>query len=127
MLFRKRLGEKKELPDYNPWESIDDKKLFYRSIFILILLIVLFLTLENLGVGPEAVALGCAVIALALSGSDPAEIFKKIDWETIFFIAGFMFVVGGLESTGILADISNQLFQAVGQQPIRISHGNSVV
>jgi Na+/H+ antiporter NhaD/arsenite permease-like protein len=95
-LFRKRLGEKKELPAYNPWESIEDKKLFYRSIFILILLIVLFLTLENLGVGPEAVALGCAVLALALSGSDPAEIFKKLDWETIFFIAGFMFVVGGL-------------------------------
>jgi len=118
MLFRKRLGEKKELPDYNPWASIDDRKLFYRSIFILILLIVLFLTLENLGVGPEAVALGCAVLALAFSGSDPAEIFKKLDWETIFFIAGFMFVVGGLESTGFLLDISNQLFQAVGNSQL---------
>jgi Na+/H+ antiporter NhaD/arsenite permease-like protein len=117
-LFRKRLGEKKELPDYNPWESIEDKKLFYRSIFILILLIVLFLTLENIGVGPEAVALGCAVLALALSGSDPAEIFKKLDWETIFFIAGFMFVVGGLESTGLLTDISNQLFQTVGHSQL---------
>ena len=118
MLFRKRLGEKKELPDYNPWESIDDRKLFYRSIMILALLIVLFLTLENLSVGPEAVALGCAVVALALSGADPTEIFKKLDWETIFFIAGFMFVVGGLESTGILADVSNQLFQSVGQSQI---------
>ena len=118
MLFRKRLGTKKELPDFNPWESIDDKKLFYRSILILALLIILFLTLENLGVGPEAVALGCAVAALAVSGADPTEIFKKLDWETIFFIAGFMFVVGGLESTGILADISNQLFQSVGQSQL---------
>jgi Na+/H+ antiporter NhaD/arsenite permease-like protein len=115
MLFRSRLGEKKELPDYNPWESVEDKKLFYRSILILILLIVLFLTLENLGVGAEAVALGCAVLALSLSGADPAEIFKKLDWETIFFIAGFMFVVGGLESSGILADLSQQLFQTIGQ------------
>ena len=115
MLFRSRLGEKKELPDYNPWESVEDKKLFYRSILILILLIGLFLTLENLGVGAEAVALGCAVLALSLSGADPAEIFKKLDWETIFFIAGFMFVVGGLESSGILADLSQQLFQTVGQ------------
>ena len=118
MLFRKRLGEKKELPEYNPWESVDNKKLFYRSILILVLLIVLFLTLENLGVGAEAVALGCAIVALALSGADPAEIFKKLDWETIFFIAGFMFVVGGLESTLILADISNQLFQMVGQSQL---------
>ena len=118
MLFKSRLGEKKELPEYNPWESIEDKKLFYRSILILILLVGLFLTLENLGVGPEAVALGCAILALALSGSDPTEIFKKLDWETIFFIAGFMFVVGGLESTGILADISTQLFQTVGESQL---------
>ena len=118
MLFRKRLGEKKELPEYNPWESVDNKKLFYRSILILVLLIVLFLTLENLGVGAEAVALGCAIVALALSGADPAEIFKKLDWETIFFISGFMFVVGGLESTGILSDISIQLFQVVGQSQL---------
>jgi Na+/H+ antiporter NhaD/arsenite permease-like protein len=118
LIFRPRLGEKKQLPEYNPWESVENKKLFYRSIMILLLLIGLFLILDKIGVGAEAVALGCAVIALALSGSDPAEIFKKLDWETIFFISGFMFVVGGLESTGILADISTQLFQLVGQSEL---------
>jgi Na+/H+ antiporter NhaD/arsenite permease-like protein len=118
MVFRSRLGEKRELPEYNPWESVENKPLFYRSIVILLLLVGLFLTLENLGVGAEAVALGCAIIALALSGADPADIFKKLDWETIFFIAGFMFVVGGLESTGLLGDISQQLFQTVGQSPL---------
>jgi Na+/H+ antiporter NhaD/arsenite permease-like protein len=118
MIFKSRLGEKKELPEYNPWESVEDKKLFYRSIVILILLVGLFLTLENLGVGAEAVALGCAIIALALSGSDPAEIFKKLDWETIFFIAGFMFVVGGLEKTLLLRDLSMQLFQMVGESQL---------
>jgi Na+/H+ antiporter NhaD/arsenite permease-like protein len=117
-LFRKRLGQKKELPEYNPWESIDNKKLFYRSIMILGLLVVLFLILEHLGVGAEAVALGCAILALAVSGSDPAEIFKKLDWETIFFIGGFMFVVGGLEQTGLLAELSEQLFSTVGQTPL---------
>jgi Na+/H+ antiporter NhaD/arsenite permease-like protein len=118
LLFRKRLGERRPLPEYNPWESVEDKSLFYRSIVILLLMVGLFLTLENIGVGPEAVALGCAIVALALSGADPVEIFKKLDWETIFFIAGFMFVVGGLESTGLLADISTQLFQAVGHSPL---------
>jgi len=121
MLFKSRLGEKKELPEYNPWESVEDKKLFYRSILILLLMIGLFLTLENLGVGPEAVAIGCAILALTLSGADPTEIFKKLDWETIFFIAGFMFVVGGLESTLLLRDISTSLFQTVGQSPLGAS------
>ncbi len=121
LLFKKRLGEKKELPEYNPWESIEDKKLFYRSILILVLLMSLFLALENLDIGPEAVALGCAVLALALSGLDPAEIFKKLDWETMFFLAGFMVVVRGLESTGILTEISNQLFQTVGGSTLTAS------
>jgi len=118
MLFKSRLGEKRKLPEYNPWESVEDKKLFYRSILILLLLIGLFLTLDNIGVGPEAVALGCAVLALALSGSDPTDIFKKIDWETIFFIAGFMFLIGGLGSTGFLSGVSTQLFQLVGQSQL---------
>ena len=43
-LFRKRLGTKKELPEYNPWESVENKKLFYRSILILFLLVLLLVT-----------------------------------------------------------------------------------
>ncbi len=117
-LFRSRLGEKRELPEYNPRESITDKQLFYRSLFILFLLIFLFLTLENLGVGPEGVALGCAILALILSKLDPAEIFKELDWETVFFIAGFMFIVGGLEKSQFLNILSTQLFQTFGQSSL---------
>jgi Na+/H+ antiporter NhaD/arsenite permease-like protein len=122
ILFKSRLGKKKELPEYNPWESIEDKKLFYRSILILVLLIVLFLGLENFeNIGPEAVALGCAILALAVSSLDPGEIFKKLDWETIFFLAGFMVVVRGVESTGILTEISTQLFQIFGGNTLTAS------
>ncbi len=119
MLFRRRLGEKKILPEYNPWQSIENKKLFSRSIFTLTLLVVLFLALENFGVGPEAIALGCAILALVLSGLEPTEIFRRLDWETVFFIAAFMFVVGGLERTGILNDVSTQLVQLAGSNPLR--------
>jgi Na+/H+ antiporter NhaD/arsenite permease-like protein len=118
-VFRSKLGEKKELPEYNPREGIKDKKIFYRSIFVLILLIILFLTLDTIGVGPEAVALGCGILALLISGVDPAEIFREIDWETVFFIAGFMFIIGGLGSTQFLSDVSMQLFQ--------FASGNSLV
>lgn len=121
LFFKPRLGEKKVLPEYNPWETIENRKLFFRSIFILTLLVVLFLTLENFGVGPEAIALGCAILALVLSGLDPTEIFRRLDWETVFFIAAFMFVVGGLEKTGILNDVSTQLVQLAGDNPLKAS------
>jgi Na+/H+ antiporter NhaD/arsenite permease-like protein len=114
LFFKRRLGEKRILPEYKPFESIKNKSLFYKSLFTLILLILLFLSLENLGIGPEGVALGCAVLALSLSRLDPADIFRKLDWETVFFIAGFMFIVGGLEKTQILEEASRQLFQVAG-------------
>jgi Na+/H+ antiporter NhaD/arsenite permease-like protein len=113
-VFRSKLGEKKELPEYNPREGIKDKKIFYRSLFVLVILLILFLTLDTIGVGPEAVALGCGILALLISRVDPAEIFREIDWETVFFIAGFMFIIGGLESTQFLSDISTQLFNFAG-------------
>ena len=113
-VFKSKLGAKTVLPEYNPKESIKDKKMFYRSVFVLAVMIVLFLTLDAIGVGPEAVAIGCGILALLICQADPTEIFKEIDWETIFFIAGFMFIIGGLQSTRILSDVSTQLFQFAG-------------
>ena len=113
-VFKSRLGPKRVLPEYNPKESIKDKTIFYRSAFVLVIMIILFLTLDAIGVGPEAVAISCGILALLFCKADPAEIFREIDWETIFFIAGFMFIVGGLESTHILSDVSTQLFQLAG-------------
>lgn len=114
LFFKSKIGQRKKLPEYKPSESIKDKKLFYRSALVLFLLILLFLMSDRLGVGPEGVALGCGILALFISKLDPAEIFRELDWETIFFIAGFMFIVGGLEKTGILNDVSIQLFKVAG-------------
>jgi Na+/H+ antiporter NhaD/arsenite permease-like protein len=121
LLFKSRLGEKKTLPEYEPLETITNKKLFYQSLFTLFLLIFFFLTLESFQVGPEGVALGCAILALALTKIDPAEIFKELDWETLFFIAGFMFIVSGLESTKIINDVSEAIFQFAGRNTFSIS------
>ena len=113
-IFRSRLGEKKELPEYDPKEGIKDKQIFQRSAFVLAILLVLFLTLDQIGVGAEAVALGCGILALLICKVDPAEIFREIDWETVFFIAGFMFIIAGLERTQFLSDLSVQLFNFAG-------------
>ncbi len=113
-IFRSRLGEKKELPEYDPKEGVKDKQIFQRSTFVLVILLVLFLTLDQIGVGAEAVALGCGILALLICKVDPAEIFREIDWETVFFIAGFMFIIAGLERTQFLSDLSVQLFNFAG-------------
>lgn len=113
-VFRSRLGTKKSLPEYDPMEGVKDPQIFSRSIIILVILVILFISVDLIGVGPEAVALGCGILALLVTRVDPAEIFRELDWETIFFIAGFMFIVGGLEQTQFLGDLSTQLFDYAG-------------
>lgn len=113
-IFKSRLGTKKTISAFDPWKGVEDKSFFFISIFVLGLLMLLFVTVENLGVGPEAIALGCAIVALVFSKINPAEIFREVDWETVFFVAGFMFIVKGLEQTGFLSNLSDQLFQITG-------------
>ena len=113
-IFKPKLGVKRELPEYDPWRAVRNRRIFIRSSLILCLMIALFLALDQLNISPEAVALGCAIIALLLTGIDPAEIFRELDWETIFFVTGFLFIVNGLEKTGFLADISRAIMSFAG-------------
>ena len=126
-IFKPRLGQKKELPTYNPWEVVKDKRRFRRSSFVLFLLIILFLVMERLEIrpgvtiGPEIIALGCAVFALTISGFDPAEIFREIDWETVFFVAGFLVIISGLQASGILMEASNFILNIAGENELLLT------
>jgi len=113
-LYKPRLLKKKEVPSYNPWEGIENRRFLIWSAILLIIFLGLFVMHNRLGLPPESVALGCAVLALAISRVDPAEIFRSIDWETIFFLGGFFFIVGGLERTGILNDLAQGFMNMTG-------------
>jgi len=112
--YKPRLEGKKEVPDYDPWEGIENKRFLIWSALLLVLFLGLFTMHDRLNLPPEAVALGCAILALAISRIDPAAIFRSIDWETIFFLGGFFFVVGGLERTGILNDLARGFMNLTG-------------
>jgi len=105
--FRDRLqGTPREI-QYDVWASIEDRGAVFRSALILGALIIFFVMGDTIGAPTEAVAIGCAVIALATSGYDPRDVFSRLDWETIFFVIGFLFVVRGLERTGVLQEFSS--------------------
>jgi len=113
-LYRPKLKGKKEVPEYDPWEGIENKRFLIWSAILLLIFIGLFVMHDKLGIPPESVALGCAILALAISRIDPSEIFKSIDWETIFFLGGFFFIVGGLERTGILNELAKEFTGMTG-------------
>jgi len=119
LLYKPRLGEKKTPPAYDPWGEIEDKKTVYKAGFIIVLFLTLFLLYEQWNIGPELIALACAVIALVIVGVDAGSVFRQIDWETIFFIGSFFIIIGGLEKAGVL--------KAVSEAVLNVSHGNQFV
>ena len=110
-IYKPKLGKKKKPPVYDPWADIKDRREVYKAVFITALFLGLFLSYERWGVGPEVIAFACAVLALLIANVDATSVFRQIDWETIFFIGGFFIILGGLEETGLLASLSQEVLR----------------
>ena len=48
---------------------------------------------------------------------DPHEIFRDVDWDSLFFFIGLFIVVGGLETTGVINALAQAGISAVGGDP----------
>jgi Na+/H+ antiporter NhaD/arsenite permease-like protein len=119
LIYRPQLVKSRVLPSYNPWRAVKDRKILVRSTVLLILFIALMMITDQLGTGPEAIALGFAVIALVVGGQEPAEIFRRLDWETVFFLAGMLFLTKGFERTGLLTTLSNHIMGIAGGSSLK--------
>jgi len=88
--------------EVKPWSVIEDKGVLIRIFLIFTVVIFLLGGSEFLGVDPETVALLGAVAVLTLGGMEPDTVLKNIDWGSVFFIASFYIIIGGLESSGVM-------------------------
>ncbi len=57
----------------------------------------------------DLVAFLMATLMLWLGGEDPDKIFSNVDWSTVFFLASFYVVIGGVERVGLLEYASTAL------------------
>lgn len=89
--------------------AISDKKLLIKSLLVITLTLLGFVFHQFIGVESAVIALTGASILLLISKADPEYIFKKIEWPTIFFFVFLFILVGGLEHTGILDTLANQI------------------
>ena len=70
----------------------------------------LALVVANLPQFPmDLMAFLMAAFMLWLGGADPDEVFSNVDWSTVFFLASFYVVIGGVESAGLLGYLSSPL------------------
>ncbi len=98
--------------------KVERKGEMLRAGFILFLMIALYIYSDSLGLPVEALAIAVAVIALAVMKYDSTSIFSEIDWDTVFFVIAFLFVIRGVEKTGALNELAQIIFQLSGGEPL---------
>lgn len=109
LFFRKSLKSSPEkmkvATEANPKGAITDKHLMIRSFTVLILVILGFIFHDAIDIQTSIIALAGASILLLFES--PEQIFKDVEWNTIFFFIGLFIIIGGLEASGgikIMAD-----------------------
>lgn len=122
LMWRKELKTENEFKaavmQMDEKDAIKNKALLHKSLFVLSLVILGFITAEETGFSNGSIALLGAAVMLLLytykgkkSSRDQkvTQILAGVDWTTIFFFTGLFVIVHGLEETGVL-EIMGQKF-----------------
>ncbi|EOD00394.1 SLC13 family permease [Caldisalinibacter kiritimatiensis] len=112
-VYRKQLTVdeklKKRIMEFDESKSIKDKNLLKKSLFVLGLTMLGFITHQFIGLESATVAIVGAALLLVLSNINPEEVLLEIEWTTIFFFAGLFILVGSLEKVGIIENIAEEI------------------
>jgi len=108
---------------YDERDAISDPVLLAKSLGVLALVILGFILAHPLQLEPATIAASGAALLLLLdnlphSPKSQAErvhgSFSEVEWVTIFFFIGLFVAVHGLESTGILNLLADQVVRMTG-------------
>lgn len=112
--FKLSAREKEFLKDFmekDPGEMLKDRKLLVKSLGTFVAAIIGF-TIPPTIVKPSVVALTAAAVFLLLIKADSKvmeEVYKEIEWSTIFFFLGMFALIFALEKVGFI-DILSSVF-----------------
>lgn len=104
-------------------DAISDRRALRLSLVGLGVTLLLFVLGEFAEVEPSVAALSGAVVSLVLLRPDPDEVFRDIDWTVLIFFAGLFVLVGGLDSSGVLRQLSG----VVGRYAVAHPHAAAAV
>lgn len=112
-MFRKGLKatpEKMEhIANLDNSKTITDKKLMIRSVITLVLVILGFVTHDITHISAFVFAVAGASFLLLFE--KPKEIYRDVEWLTIFFFIGLFIIIGGFEANGGIKFLADGLIQ----------------
>jgi Na+/H+ antiporter NhaD/arsenite permease-like protein len=94
--------------------SIEDADEAKRTVPILVGSILLFFFHKALHLEPATVALAGASVMLLISRQSLQEAIAGIEWPTLFFLIGLFVMVGALEETGALGEVTDGIASITG-------------
>lgn len=96
------------LESLDEWSVIKDRRKFYRSVALMIIVLIFFAIGDLFGVGLPVIAITGAAIMLLVTGADMEDALSHVGWSTIFFIMGLFVLVGALNEVGVLSMLADQ-------------------
>jgi Na+/H+ antiporter NhaD/arsenite permease-like protein len=120
VLFRKEMAIPIEGGlDLDEDKALKDPKGLFKVSFSIGVVIVLFFIHHHFHLFPGYVAWIGVAVAMVLVRPDPEELLAGIDWPVLAFFAGLFIIVGGVEGSGLLALLGNEL-ATVAQDPDKL-------
>ncbi len=92
-----------------PKYAIRDPRLFNIGSIVFLTIMIAFFLHDMLHLSPSTIALIGAAVLLFVGGSKMPEVLEKVEWSTLIFLACLFIVVGGLEKTGVIHEMSMRL------------------
>lgn len=115
-MFRKSLSATPEkmaqIANLDNSNTITDKGLMIRSMAVLFLVILGFVTHDITHI--DAFVFAVAGASILLMFENPKEIYKDVEWLTIFFFVGLFIIIGGFEANGGITFLADKLIQLTG-------------
>lgn len=109
-MFRKDLaGKIDEVLDLDESKVLKDPKALLAICLSIGVVIVLFFIHHRFHLFPGYVAWIGVAVALALVRPDPDELLSGLDWAVLLFFMGLFIIVGGVEGSGLLNLLGQQL------------------
>ncbi len=89
-----------------PEDAINDRALMNKSLILISIVILGFVSHSFLHLEPAAIALAGAAVLLLITKENPEEILQTVEWATLFFFIGLFILVGALEKVGIIEKLA---------------------
>lgn len=105
---------KAKIMDIDASRALRDKNLMITSLTVLLFVFIGFLTHSLTHIEPAFIAFGGAVVLMIVAKKDVEEIFKTIEWKTLFFFIGLFIMVEGIVEIGAIDILANKALTLTG-------------